>query len=68
MSQSFTWIPVVTGLQLAVDMAIATSSPIGHGHVYAPEHYIDAWVPLTDPSVSPQDVTRLKQHFQSIGD
>ncbi|WP_409527849.1 alpha/beta hydrolase [Rhizobium sp.] len=67
-SQSFTWIPVVTGLQLAVDMAIATSSPIGHGHVYAPEHYIDAWIPLTDPAVSADDVTRLKQHFLSAAD
>ncbi|WP_346269403.1 alpha/beta hydrolase [Rhizobium wenxiniae] len=65
-SQSFTWIPVVTGLQLAVDMAIATSSPIGHGHVYAPEHYIDAWIPLTDPAVSPADIARLKQQFQSM--
>jgi len=67
-SQSFTWIPVVTGLQLAVDMAIATSSPMGHGHVYAPEHYIDAWIPLTDPAVLPDDVARLKQHFQSAAD
>lgn len=67
-SQSFTWIPVVTGLQLAVDMAIATSSPVGHGHVYAPEHYIDAWIPLTDPAISADDVSRLKQHLRSIAD
>jgi uncharacterized membrane protein len=66
-SPSFTWIPLVTGLQLAVDMAIATTSPAGHGHVYAAEHYIDAWIPLTDPGLSGEDTTRLKQHFRSIG-
>lgn len=37
------WYPVVTMLQLALDMGFATTTPMGHGHVYAPEHYIDAW-------------------------
>lgn len=37
------WYPVVTMLQLAVDMAIATTSAMGYGHVFAPEHYIDGW-------------------------
>ena len=23
--------------------------PIGHGHYYAPQHYVDAWVAVTDP-------------------
>jgi uncharacterized membrane protein len=22
---------------------------MGHGHVYAPEHYIDAWIAITEP-------------------
>ncbi len=48
-SPRFRWIPIVTGLQLVFDMAIATSSPMGYGHVYAPEHYVDAWIALTDP-------------------
>jgi len=55
------WYPVVTMLQLALDMAMATTSPMGYGHVYAPEHYIDAWVAVTDPQgLAPGDVERLK--------
>jgi uncharacterized membrane protein len=55
------WYPVVTLLQLALDMAMATTSPMGYGHVYAPEHYIDAWVAVTDPQgLAPGDVERLK--------
>jgi len=61
-SPRFRWIPVITGLQLVFDMAIATSSPVGFGHVYAPEDYIDAWVSLTDPpDVDAAAVDRLKR-------
>ncbi|WP_276119412.1 alpha/beta hydrolase [Pararhizobium qamdonense] len=55
------WYPVVTMLQLALDMAMATTSPMGYGHVYAPEHYVDAWMAVTDPQgLAPGDVERLK--------
>lgn len=65
-SPSFVWIPIVSGLQLAFDMAIATSSPIGYGHVYAPEHYIEAWVTLTEPEGVDQTVIdRLKRVLPS---
>ncbi len=65
-SPSLRWIPGVTMLQLAFDMAIATSSPIGFGHVYAPEDYIDSWVALTDPvNVDASDLGRLKMLFAS---
>ena len=49
-STQFNWYPVVTALQMLVDMALAQTSPIGFGHVYAPQHYFDGWVTLTDPS------------------
>lgn len=56
------WYPIVTMLQLALDMAMATTSPMGYGHVYAPEHYIDAWVAVTDPQgLAPGDIERLKE-------
>ncbi|BBO13805.1 alpha/beta-hydrolase family protein [Bradyrhizobium sp. TM102] len=42
------WYPIVTMLQLALDMAVATNTPMGFGHVYAPEHYVDAWIAVTD--------------------
>jgi uncharacterized membrane protein len=43
------WYPVVTFLQLLVDMVLAQTSPIGYGHVYAPQDYLDAWVAVTAP-------------------
>ena len=63
-SPELRWYPVVTFLQLLLDMATATTSPMGHGHVYAPEHYIDAWVELTDPQGwNEEDISRLKTKF-----
>ncbi|MDA9507752.1 membrane protein [Bradyrhizobium sp. CCBAU 11386] len=47
-SPELRWYPIVTMLQLAVDMAVANGTPMGFGHVYAPEHYVDAWVAVTD--------------------
>jgi uncharacterized membrane protein len=47
-SAALRWYPVVTLLQLALDMAVANGTPMGHGHVYAPEHYVDAWDAVTD--------------------
>jgi uncharacterized membrane protein len=48
-SPALNWYPVVTFLQLALDMALAQTAPIGYGHVYAPRDYIDAWVAVTQP-------------------
>jgi uncharacterized membrane protein len=63
-SPQLRWYPVVTLLQLALDMLMATTAPIGHGHVYAPAHYIDAWMEVTDVrGWSPQEIMRLKQHL-----
>ncbi len=47
---SLRWFPVVTMLQLAVDIAAADQSPPGFGHVYATEHYIDAWRAISEPA------------------
>ncbi|MHC4048553.1 alpha/beta hydrolase [Bradyrhizobium sp. 25ACV] len=47
-SPELRWYPIVTMLQLALDMAVATNTPMGFGHVYAPEHYVDAWIAVTD--------------------
>jgi uncharacterized membrane protein len=63
-SPQLRWYPVVTLLQLALDMLMAITAPIGHGHVYAPAHYIDAWMEVTDVrGWSPQEIMRLKQHL-----
>lgn len=43
------WYPVITFLQLGMDMALALSAPPGHGHNYAPSDYIDSWRALIEP-------------------
>ncbi len=63
-SPELRWYPVVTFLQLLLDMAIGLAVPIGHGHLYAPEHYIDAWLAVTQPpGWSPEAIASLKEHF-----
>jgi uncharacterized membrane protein len=63
-SREMRWYPVVTLLQLAVDKFMALSAPIGHGHVYAPAHYIKAWIQVTDVrGWSLEEITRLQQHL-----
>ncbi len=60
------WYPVVTLLQLTLDMLMATTAPIGYGHVYAPAHYIDAWIQVTDiHDWPPEKIRRLKQHLSN---
>lgn len=62
-SPELRWYPVVTVLQLGLDMAIGLAVPIGHGHYFAPQHYIDAWVAVTDPpGWTPEELDRLKAY------
>lgn len=63
------WYPVVTFLQLALDMALAQTAPIGFGHVYAPQDYFDAWVQLTgSDGLSADDLSTLKQRLSRHGE
>ncbi len=64
-SPSLRWFPALTMLQLLVDMATATTSPMGYGHVYAPEHYIDGWVAVTDAKIDAERLDALKRLFES---
>jgi len=37
---------------------------MGHGHVYAPEHYVDAWIAVTEPPDWPGErIAALKRHL-----
>ena len=66
-SPQMRWYPIVSFLQLLVDMMTATTTPMGHGHVYAPQHYIDAWIEVTDvQGWSVTDIDRLKAHLASL--
>ncbi|MGU3401255.1 alpha/beta hydrolase [Brucellaceae bacterium D45D] len=60
------WYPIVTGLQLTIDMALADTAPMGYGHVYAPEHYLEAWNKITEPEGWPDsELTRLKHYLRA---
>jgi uncharacterized membrane protein len=60
-SPELRWYPLVTFLQLALDMAMGTTTPMGYGHVYAPEHHVDAWMAVTDvQGWAPAEIARLK--------
>ena len=62
------WFPIVTGLQLAVDVMAGDEAPAGFGHVYAPADYIDAWRAVTEPpGWTPEAVDRLKARFRENG-
>lgn len=64
-SPELRWYPVVTFMQLALDMGMSRTTPLGYGHVYAPAHYIDAWIEVTDvQGWTPEEIARLKQHFE----
>lgn len=66
-SPELAWYPVITFLQLVVDMAIGTTTPAGYGHVFAPEHYVDAWVEVTvPPGATEEFIERLKAHFRGL--
>jgi uncharacterized membrane protein len=63
-SPELRWYPVVTMLQLGLDMAVATTTPMGYGHVFAPEHYLDAWIAVSDAGAwSPNQIAQLKRYL-----
>lgn len=65
-SPELRWYPVVTMLQLLVDMAFATTTPLGFGHLYAPEHYVAAWHEVTEPpGWTDEALERLKLHLRA---
>jgi uncharacterized membrane protein len=64
-SPALRWYPGVTMMQIAADLAAgAEAVPLGYGHNFAPAHYIDAWLALTEPAGwTDEDTRRLKAHF-----
>jgi uncharacterized membrane protein len=67
-SPELRWYPIVTMLQLALDMAVAGGTPMGYGHVFAPEHYVDGWVAVTDPpGWSADRIAQLKEYLAARG-
>lgn len=63
-SPDLRWYPVVTMLQLLGDLAVGRAPP-GYGHTIAAEHYLDAWMALTEPEGwSEAEFERLRQRFR----
>jgi len=63
MPARFIFVPVVTQLQLALDMALSFGAPSGHGHAYCAHDYIAPWVEMTDPEDwSLSDTEKLMTH------
>lgn len=62
-SDELRWMPVVTMLQLALDMALAKAVPQGYGHNYVAEDYILAWVAVLGlDDWNEADIARLQAH------
>lgn len=65
-SPYLSWYPIVTFLQVACDLPMATTVPTGYGHNMAPASYIDGWVAITDPPAwTAEDTERLQEEFQN---
>lgn len=63
-SPYFDWYPIISFLQVAFDLLVATNVPLGYGHNYAPASYIDAWIEVTQPEKwTMEDTVQLKRQF-----
>jgi uncharacterized membrane protein len=68
-SPYLSWLPIVTFLQVGFDIPMATTTPLGYGHNFAPASYIDAWVEVTQPEDwDAEDTRRLKELFAEKGE
>jgi uncharacterized membrane protein len=43
------WFPIITALQVGIDMMFTAAVPPGHGHNYAVADYIEGWKAITAP-------------------
>jgi uncharacterized membrane protein len=59
-SDALPYIPLLTGWQLTIDMALAETAPLGHGHLYGPEQ-AGAWALIAaPPGWTPQQTRDLE--------
>lgn len=60
-SPALSFTPIVTQLQLLLDMIVSNTTPAGFGHVYHVRDYIDGWVAVSRPEGwTEADSDRLK--------
>lgn len=66
-SPAVRWYPLVSMLQLALDMLLADRTPMGYGHVFAPSHYVAGWqAVLGTGDWSAADAQRLKSKLDPL--
>jgi uncharacterized membrane protein len=64
-SPSMRWIPVVTGLQVTIDMLMGQSVPARHGHNFG-DVVVDGWRAVTgDAGLTPAALDRLRAEIES---
>jgi uncharacterized membrane protein len=60
------YVPVVTGVQTAIDTALGGGAPVGHGHIYATEQ-AEAWALVAQPDGwAEHDTARLVQRLDEV--
>lgn len=64
-SPAMRWIPIVTGLQVTVDMLVGEAVPASYGHNYG-DVVLTAWQQITpDTSVDTQVIDRIQAEIES---
>ncbi|RAU17916.1 hypothetical protein DN062_11175 [Nitrincola tibetensis] len=66
-SPYLSWYPIVTMLQLMVDLSIG-SAPPGFGHEISTSDYIKAWAALSDSTWSIESLEQLAQHLIQLSE
>nr|WP_272210744.1 alpha/beta-hydrolase family protein [Marinicella sp. W31]MDC2876654.1 alpha/beta-hydrolase family protein [Marinicella sp. W31] len=61
------FVPVVTQLQLTLDMILSKALPAGFGHNYLARDYIDAWVAVTNPQPWTSVRTQMLKNICDLG-
>lgn len=60
-----TWFPVITGLQVTVDMLMGESVPARHGHNYG-DVVVDGWRAVTgDAALTPDALAAVRAEIAS---
>jgi uncharacterized membrane protein len=60
------WFPIITALQVGIDMMYTAAVPPGHGHNHAVADYIEGWTAVTAPqNWTDEDASRLATEIET---
>ncbi|MDE0588506.1 alpha/beta-hydrolase family protein [Halocynthiibacter sp. C4] len=61
------WVPIVTFIQIAFDIPMATTVPAGFGHTFGPDDYIRGWISVLNPdNWTAEDTEALMAKFKDF--